>query len=143
MSSLVMPCKSRIEIESLLVCQRRLRNPAPVQLIWSTGVCRCWSIRVEKSPGLPPSRVIYRIIQNQTKTHLQICYGIIYCGHNALNNIKHFRIRLVFSYRRSNKSVVLYCIVSFLEENRPHSYPRPQGNLFIFTSEGVCLHTAD
>ena len=28
MSSLVMPCKSRIEIESLLVCQRQLRNPA-------------------------------------------------------------------------------------------------------------------
>ena len=76
MSSLVMPCKSRIEIESLLVCQRRLRNPAHVQLIWSTGVRRCWSIRVEQSPSLPPSRVIYRIIQNQTKSHLlQICYG--------------------------------------------------------------------
>ena len=51
---------------------------------------------------------------------------IIYSGHYALNNIKRFRIRLVLSYRRSNKSVVLYCIVSFLKENRLHScYSRP------------------
>ena len=59
--------KSRIEIESPLICQRRLRNPAHVQLIWSTSVRRCWSIGVEQSTCLHPSRAIYRIIQNQTK----------------------------------------------------------------------------
>jgi hypothetical protein len=64
MSSLVMPCKSRIEIESLLICQRRLRNPAHVQLIWSTCVCRCWSIQ---SPCLPPSRVIYQSFKTKLK----------------------------------------------------------------------------
>ena len=59
--------KSRIEIDSPLVCQRRLRNSAHVQLFWSTSVCRCWSIRVEQSTCFPPSRAIYRIIQNQTE----------------------------------------------------------------------------
>ena len=58
------PRRAQSRIKSLLVCQRRLRNPAHVQLIWSTSVRRCWFIRVEQSPGLPPSRAIYRIIQN-------------------------------------------------------------------------------
>ena len=58
---------SRIEIESPLVCQRRLCNSAHVQLIWSASVRRCWSIRVEQSTCLHPPRAIYRIIQNQTK----------------------------------------------------------------------------
>ena len=58
---------SRIEIESPLICQRRLRNPAHVQLIWSTSVRRCWSIQVEQSTCHHPSRAIYRIFQNQTK----------------------------------------------------------------------------
>ena len=54
----------RIEIKSPLVCQRWLLNPAHVQLIWSTSVRRCWFIEVEQTTCLPPSRAIYRIIQN-------------------------------------------------------------------------------
>ena len=105
--------KSRIEIESPLIFQRRLRNPAHVRLIWLTSVRRCWSIRVEQSACLPPSRAIYRIIQNQTKnSSFSNLLRIVYNGHCALNNVKRFRIRLVFSYRRSKKTVVLYCIGS-------------------------------
>ena len=58
---------------------------------------------------------IYRIIQNQTKiSSFSNLLRIIYSGHCVLNNVKRFRIRLVFSYRRSKKTVVLY-IVLYLE----------------------------
>ena len=56
--------KCWIEIESPLVCQMQLLNPAHVQLIWSTSVRRCWFIGVEQTTCLPPSLAIYRIIQN-------------------------------------------------------------------------------
>ena len=108
--------KSRIEIEFLLVCQRWLLNPVHVQLIWSTSIRRCWSIGVEQTTCLPPSRAIYRIIQNQAKNSscsnlLRIIY--MYSGHCALKNVERFRIRFVFSYRCSKKTVVLYCIVLY------------------------------
>ena len=68
---------------------------------------------MEQSTCLPPSHAIYRIIQNQTKnSSFSNLLRIIYSGHCALNNVKRFRIRLVFSYRCSKKTVVLYCIVS-------------------------------
>ena len=137
-------CRAQSRIESLLVCQRRLRNPAHVQLIWSTGVRRCWFIRVEQSPGLPSSRAIYRIIQNQTKnsSSSNLLWIIILSGHCALNNVKRFRIRLVYSYRRSKKTVVLYCIGSFLEENRLFTAIHdPKGTyLSIFQRMSVCIH---
>ena len=47
-SSLVTPCtkvESRSSLRSSAKCDY-IRNPAHVQLIWSTSVRRCWSIRV-------------------------------------------------------------------------------------------------
>ena len=96
----------------------QLINPAHVQLIWPTSVRRCWSARVEQTTCLPPSRAIYRIIQNQTKnSSFSNILRIIYSGHCALNNVKRFRIWLVFSYRCSKKTVVLYCVVTSLRNN--------------------------
>ena len=63
MLSMVTPC-TKVESRSSF---RSSVKGSYVQLIWSTSVRRCWSIRVEQSTCLPPSRAIYRIIQNQTK----------------------------------------------------------------------------
>ena len=64
-----------------------------------------------------------------------------YSGHCVLNNVKRFRIRLVYRYRRSKKTVVLYCIVSFLEENRLFTAIHdPRGTyLSIFQRVSVCI----
>ena len=76
--------------------------------------------------------IIYRIIQNQTKNSSSSnLLWIVYSGHCALNNVKCFRIRLVFSYRRSKTTVVLYCIV--------HLWPisiRAVGGYFITQGTG-------
>ena len=86
---------------SPVVSQRRLLN--------SAHIARPAHL-VDEHFCLPPSHVIYLNTENQTQNTSFSNMLWINCsgGHCALNNVKRFRRRLVYSYRHSKKTVVLY-----------------------------------